>query len=164
MITKKPLYFLAICLYIVAGNTGIAEPTDVSTDTEAEIPIAANKDGIAIDGYDSVAYFTQKRALKGSPEYSCEWQGKTWLFSSDENRQKFLDDPQRYAPQYGGHCAYAVSKGKLVNASPDAWTVHDEKLYFNVNSKVQAKWRKSLEKNVNQGDREWMQNILNIRF
>src|SRR5713101_9449198 len=77
----------------------------------AASPIRGAKRGAAIDGHDPVAYFTKKAAVKGSPEYSYEWAGAKWLFSSAEHRDLFAANPERYAPQYGGYCAYGIASG-----------------------------------------------------
>lgn len=129
-----------------------------------EDPIAVDSKGHAIRGYDTVAYFTDKKAIKGSEEISCEWGGATWLFSSEENKEKFLQNPEKYAPQYGGYCAHALSKGegKIQNSSPVAWTVHDDKLYFSNNEKFNKKWGKNIKRNVSKADENWLN--LKLRF
>jgi hypothetical protein len=87
---------------------------------------------VAIQGYDTVAYFTEHRAVKGSDEYSYDWLGATWLFASSEHRDLFSADPMSYAPQYGGHCADGVAYGGVtVNIDPNAWRIIDGKLYLN---------------------------------
>jgi len=87
---------------------------------------------VAIKGYDTVAYFTENRAVKGSEKYSTRWLGATWYFSSAETRDLFLQSPAKYAPQYGGHCADGVSAGTITtNIDPNAWRIIDGKLYLN---------------------------------
>ena len=87
---------------------------------------------VAIEGYDAVAYFTQKKAVKGTTDNSYKWLGATWLFSSPENRDLFSRNPISYAPQYGGHCADGVGYGqKTVNIDPSAFRIIDGKLYLN---------------------------------
>jgi hypothetical protein len=86
---------------------------------------------VAIKGYDPVAYFTQNRAVEGSPEFTHRWLGATWHFASAENRDLFIADPAKYAPQYGGYCADGVSFGTVTtNVDPKAWRIIDGKLYI----------------------------------
>lgn len=94
----------------------------------------------AIDGYDTVAYFTQGRAVKGLDTWVAEWMGAKWKFASPEHLALFKADPAKYAPQYGGYCAYGVAQGYLVKVQPDQFTVRNGKLYLNFNGDVQAKW------------------------
>jgi YHS domain-containing protein len=87
---------------------------------------------VAIKGYDTVAYFTENRAVEGSARYSQRWLGAEWHFTSAENRDLFKGDPVRYAPQYGGHCADGVSLGTITtNIDPKAWRIIEGKLYLN---------------------------------
>ncbi len=86
---------------------------------------------VAIKGYDTVAYFTRNEAVQGSPEFSYRWLGATWHFVSEENRELFMQDPVKYAPQYGGHCADGVSFGTITtNIDPKAWRIIEGKLYL----------------------------------
>ena len=111
--------------------------------------------GLAIRGYDVVAYFQQSQAVKGSSQFSYQWQGATWLFASAENRDRFQADPERYAPQYGGYCAYAVSKGRTASIDPEAWKIVDGKLYLNYSKGVQKKWEQDVPGNIVKADRNW---------
>ena len=93
--------------------------------------ILVDAEGIAASGADVVAYHDLvqgEAAVMGSAENSVQWQGATWLFSSSENARKFEENPQRYAPQYGGYCAYAMADGKTVKINPDSWSIRDGKL------------------------------------
>jgi YHS domain-containing protein len=111
--------------------------------------------GLAIRGFDPVAYFQQSAPVKGSPEFSYQWQGATWLFASAENRDHFQAHPERYAPQYGGYCAYAVSKGRTASIDPDAWKIVEGKLYLNYSKGVQKKWEQDVPGNIVKADRNW---------
>ncbi|MEM9088276.1 MAG: YHS domain-containing (seleno)protein [Cyanobacteria bacterium P01_F01_bin.53] len=114
------------------------------------------KDGIAIGGADPVAYFTEETFVEGSPDFSHEWQGVTWQFASAENRDLFASAPEEYAPQYGGHCAWAVAaRNTLVPIDPNAWSVVDGKLYLNANKKVQSNWDKDRAGFIAQADEKW---------
>ena len=111
--------------------------------------------GFAIRGYDPVAYHQQGQPVKGSAQFSYQWAGATWLFASASNRDQFQSQPERYAPQYGGYCAYAVSKGKTASIDPDAWKVVDGKLYLNYSKGVQKKWEQDIPGNIAKGDKNW---------
>ncbi len=88
--------------------------------------------GVAIMGYDTVAYFTDGKAVKGSEEYSYEWLGTPWHFASKKHQEMFMSEPAKYAPQYGGYCAgeVAVSGSVTVNVDPEAFKIIDGKLYL----------------------------------
>lgn len=98
----------------------------------AEEPVNTGYFGdVAIKGYDPVAYFTENRAVEGSPEFSYRWLGATWQFASAEHRDQFIKEPTRYAPQYGGYCADGVSFGTVTtNIDPKAWRIIEDKLYL----------------------------------
>jgi len=111
--------------------------------------------GLAIRGYDAVAYYQQSAPVKGSSQFSYQWRGATWLFASAENRDRFQADPERYAPQYGGYCAYAVSKGHTASIDPEAWKIVDGKLFLNYSKGVQMKWGQDVPGNIIKADRNW---------
>jgi len=111
--------------------------------------------GVAIDGYDPVAYFTDGRPMEGKEQFEQEWNGATWRFASKEHRDLFAADPEKYAPQYGGYCAWAVSQGSTADIDPDAWKIHDGKLYLNYDAKVQAKWLADMENLIDKADQNW---------
>jgi YHS domain-containing protein len=112
-------------------------------------------DGIAIKGYDPVAYFDQGQPVPGTTGYQYEWMGAKWLFSSKKNLDAFKDDPEKYAPQYGGYCAYGVSKGQKADIDPAAWTVHEGKLYLNFSPQVRFIWSRNLQPNIQTADKNW---------
>ncbi|MCG8463603.1 MAG: YHS domain-containing protein [Xanthomonadales bacterium] len=115
-----------------------------ATANAGEAPVFAI-DGIAIRGYDSVAYHTENKPVPGSADYTFEYKGATWQFASAANRDKFAADPERYAPAYGGYCAYGMSKVYAVKTEPDAFKVHNGQLYMNYNTEVLATWKKDPE-------------------
>ena len=110
--------------------------------------------GLAIRGYDPVAYHLQAQPAKGIPQISYQWRGATWLFATAENRDSFQAEPERYAPQYGGYCAYAVSKGRTASIDPEAWRVVDGKLYLNYSRGVQKKLGERRTREHHQGRQE----------
>lgn len=109
----------------------------------------------AIKGYDSVAYFKQEKAVKGSESFSHEWNGATWNFSSKENLEAFKAAPEKYAPQYGGYCAYAMKDGKKVSIDPNSFDIKDGKLYLNYNKSVQKKWKAEAPSFIEKADKAW---------
>ena len=111
--------------------------------------------GIAIHGTDPVAYFTESKAVAGSSEFTTEWNGSTWQFSSAENKDLFVETPEKYAPQYGGFCAYAVAKGSTASSDPEAWTIHDGKLYLNYSKLVRGLWARDIPGNITKADANW---------
>ena len=117
-------------------------------------PTFATSEG-AIHGFDPVAYFSVGEPTEGKNKYSTEWQGAIYRFASAENLATFKSDPERYAPQYGGYCAYAVSEGYTASIDPDAWTIVEGKLYLNYSLGVQKRWRKDIPGNIKAADNNW---------
>lgn len=121
----------------------------------AEEPVNKTLLGKAVKGYDVVAYFTQGRPVEGSGDHEVEWNGATWRFASAAHRELFAKDPRRYAPQYGGFCAFGVSRGYAVGIDPEAWKIVDGKLYLNYNRDVQAEWVKDIPGFIAKADANW---------
>jgi len=114
------------------------------------------EDGVAIRGADPVAYFVAGAVVAGDPAHTVRWHGVEWRFASAENRALFEADPQAYAPQYGGYCAWAVAeKGQLYSTSPDNWAIVDGKLYLNYDDGIQAKWDADRATLIERGDVRW---------
>ena len=116
--------------------------------------VYADRNG-AIRGYDPVSYFTAERPAKGSREFHHKWRGATWYFASAENRDAFAAAPERYAPQYGGYCAYGVANGYAVSIDPAAWSVVDGKLYLNYSLGVRESWNKDMSGYIRRADGNW---------
>lgn len=111
--------------------------------------------GKAIKGYDPVAFFTESKPVKGADSLSYQWKQATWLFASRKNLEAFKSDPDKYAPQYGGYCAYGLSQGHKAPTQTDTWTVVNDKLYFNYNSKVKELWVKDQQSLIKVADEKW---------
>lgn len=111
--------------------------------------------GIAVDGSDVVAYFTEGKPTKGSSDYTHDWNGVTWRFASAENRDAFATSPHSYAPQYGGFCAWAVSQGYTASTVPEAWKIVDGKLYLNYSRRIQRRWETDIPGHIAAGDANW---------
>lgn len=110
---------------------------------------------LAVDGHDAVAYFTEGKPVKGSSEFETEYNGAVWRFSSAENLEVFTADPEAYAPQYGGYCAWAVSQGYTARGNPDNWRIVDDKLYLNYNDEVQDRWEKDIPGFIELANANW---------
>ena len=118
-------------------------------------PIYTNWRGLALSGYDPVAYFTDGKPTPGSSELTLEWMGVTWRFASAAHRDAFKADPAKYAPQYGGYCAWAVSQDKTASSDPEAWKIVGGKLYLNYSRDVQTRWEQDVPGNIQRADRNW---------
>ncbi|MGN6098313.1 MAG: YHS domain-containing (seleno)protein [Bosea sp. (in: a-proteobacteria)] len=112
-------------------------------------------DGVAIGGYDPVAYFRDGGPRLGKPEFSLRHGGATWHFASAEHKALFAADPERYLPAYGGFCAYGTSRGYLVKIEPEAWSIVDGKLYLNYDLGVRTTWLRDRAKYIGRADRNW---------
>ena len=112
--------------------------------------------GVAIKGYDPVAYFTDGKAEMGKSTYSYKWNDADWHFVNAEHLKMFKENPDKYAPQYGGFCAYAVTKNACGTTDPTAWKIVDGKLYLTTNEHVKMMWEKNLMSNIKKGDENWM--------
>ena len=119
------------------------------------VPAVNAKGGVAVRGYDVVAYFTQSRAVRGDERYEFQWMDATWRFASQEDRVAFASEPGKYAPQFGGYCAWAVGHNYTADADPEAWRIVDGKLYLNYNRSVQTKWEQDRAKWIEDGLRNW---------
>lgn len=109
----------------------------------------------ALSGYDPVAYFTDAKPVEGSSNFTFEYQDATWLFASAEHRDLFIANPAKYAPQYGGYCAWAVAQGKSASGDPQYWKVVDGKLYLNYDANVQKKWEADVPGFIKSADVNW---------
>ena len=110
----------------------------------------------ALDGYDTVAYFTHNRAMKGEQKFKLEYMGADWYFVSQANLDKFKTNPNKYAPQYGGYCAWAVAEKKdFAPGDPNNWSIIDGKLYLNYNRDIKNKWLENSDNFIQLGDQHW---------
>jgi len=121
----------------------------------ADIDINANGNDLAIQGYDPVAYFTQEKPTKGSNDFTATYKNAIYLFSSEQNRDLFRASPAKYAPQFGGFCAYGVTKGRKLDTDPTAWRVVDGKLYLNLNKDVQKVWLENVPGYITNANQTW---------
>jgi len=111
--------------------------------------------GVAINGYDPVAYFTEGKPQEGDSDHKLDWNGATWHFKSAANKSEFETSPEKYAPQFGGYCAWAVSQGYTATTIPEAWDIVDNKLYLNFSLGVQSNWKKDRDANIVAANKNW---------
>ena len=114
-----------------------------------------NFSNTAVQGHDPVAYFTEGKPVKGSKQFTTEYQGAEFRFTSAENLAAFQADPAKYAPQYGGYCAWAISQGYTAKGDADHWKIVDGKLYLNYNKKIQEDWEQDQASYIVQADTNW---------
>jgi len=126
-----------------------------ATAVQAGPEVNTNADGQALQGYDPVAYFTAGEPMPGDPQFSAEHEGATYLFTSAEHRNAFVEDPDKYLPQYGGFCAFGASLGKKFDGDPMAWRIVDDKLYLNSGAKPHSLWQEDIPGRIQQADTQW---------
>lgn len=152
VLSVSALVAAAAAVFGVQRATTAADPT---AGKPAEEWVYADK-GVAIKGYDPVAYFTAGAPTVGSAEHATTWHGAEWRFATADNLAAFEADPEKYAPQYGGYCAWGLAaKGKLFPIDPTAWKVVDEKLYLNFNADVQQTWLSDTTAFIESADEKW---------
>ncbi|RBP51453.1 YHS domain-containing (seleno)protein [Arenicella xantha] len=145
-------------MHIIQRSLLILAVTLQASHVIAAQPIySGGKERAAIRGYDSVAYFTQNKPVKGSTDFSYEYQGATWLFASEQNLEVFKQNPEQYMPQYGGYCAYAVSRGTTASIKPEYFQIYQGKLYLNYSKSVAKRWRKDKDKYIQEANKHWPQ-------
>lgn len=123
----------------------------------ADSPAVYAPGGKAIEGYDTVAYFVEGRAVPGSAEFALMWRGAVWHFASARSLSAFEMDPAGYAPQFGGYCAYAISGGELVTGDPESFAIHDGRLYLNHNAAVLRMWQSDVVGHIIAANNNWPQ-------
>lgn len=111
---------------------------------------------VAIKGYDTVAYFTEGKALKGTEDFTSSWHGMTWFFESMEHRDLFTASPEKYASQYDGWCAWAMTEARKAVTDPEVWKIVDGKLYLNCSPAAYEKWSRDIHGNIKKADEIWL--------
>lgn len=110
---------------------------------------------VAVGGYDPIAYFTEGEAVEGDQAHALEYMGAEFRFNSESNLAMFRADPEKYAPQYGGYCAWAMATGDFAKGDPHYWAIVDGKLYLNYDRKIQEKWQKDIPGFIESADARW---------
>jgi len=144
--------FVGLMMGVVAG-VGLSAP-DPAEAGKAKV-FTGRTSGVAIGGYDPVAYFALKKPVRGKSSLTEDYAGVKWRFSSEENRKLFAANPEKYAPQYGGYCAYAVSQGYTAKSDPTAWTIEGDRLFLNYNKQVRQLWSAGKAKYIKDADKNW---------
>ena len=141
-VTRLTLLF--IILFAVTGIVEAAKPI-----------YSGGRDRAAIRGYDPVAYFTENAPTKGSADFTFQHKGAKWMFANNENLELFKANPEKYAPQFGGYCAYAVARDTTASIKPQYFTIVDDKLYLNYSKSVYKRWSADRDKLIEQADANW---------
>ncbi|OIN57497.1 YHS domain-containing (seleno)protein [Arsenicibacter rosenii] len=147
----KPIRFAYALIITLLATTGV-----FAQQKEALLPAIFSPGGIALHGYDPVSYFTEEKPARGDSGISITHEGVTWHFASVGNKETFLTNPATYMPQYGGYCAFGMSRGYKAPTEADAWTIVDGKLYFNYNKKVRESWNKAPKAYIDKADQNWL--------
>ena len=140
--------------FILLTGAALAAP-GVRAETPRPVNTLNSPDGLAIRGYDPVAYFRDGGPRPGKPEFSVNHGGATWRFASAEHKALFEADPQRYVPAYGGFCAYGTSRGYLVKIEPEAWSIVNGRLYLNYDLSVRKTWLAKTQSYIAKADTNW---------
>ncbi len=124
-------------------------------DATAQSRVVNQSQGAAIKGYDPVAYFTQSSAVKGDSAHSHVWNDAKWLFATAANRDAFAANPEKFAPQFGGYCSYAMSRNYIADITPTAWKIVEGKLYLNNSKPVHLWWQADISGNIVKANANW---------
>jgi YHS domain-containing protein len=143
-------FFVAVVLFVGPRGAAGGSATPVAA-------VNVTTDTIGLKGYDPVAYFTSGQPTPGADQYTYRWKGVTYRFASAEDLQLFKANPEKYLPQYGGYCAYAMSLNRIADIDPSEWTIVDGKLYLNNGFFAQSLWSLNKSGNIASGDRNWPQ-------
>ncbi|MGE5801103.1 MAG: YHS domain-containing (seleno)protein [Gemmatimonadota bacterium] len=117
--------------------------------------VNVDRGGSAVKGYDVVAYVTDGKPVEGNATFETTWNGATWRFASAAHRDLFRKDPEKFAPQFGGYCSWAVSRGYTADVDPQAWKIVDGRLYLNYSKSVQEKWSQDIPGNIAKARANW---------
>ena len=139
---------IVLCLLAVAAVAAVAL-------AGPQPAVNVSRGELALRGFDAVAYFTDSRPVEGSTRFEHRWNGAVWRFATAANRDAFAKDPARYAPEFGGYCAWAVSRGYTADVDPSAWRIVDGRLYLNYSKRVQKTWEADVSGNIEKGKRNW---------
>ncbi len=141
--TPRFVAVLSLLLTLVVLAAAPASAKDFSTNT------------VAVGGYDAVVYHTQGKAMRGTGDHVAMYGGEAYLFANEQNKEKFVASPHRFAPAYGGYCAYGVSVGKKFVGDPEIWKIVGGKLYLNLNADIQKLWKKDIRGNITKAESNW---------
>ncbi|MBJ7448610.1 MAG: twin-arginine translocation pathway signal protein [Brevundimonas sp.] len=140
---------MAVSLTLIVGSS------QASTQSRTYPPVYAAADRLSLGGHDPVAYFTDGQPVAGDPAITLDWNGATWRFATAENRTMFEANPQAYAPQFGGYCAWAASQGYIAPGDPTVWRIVDGRLYLNFNDRARMLWEQDIPGAIARGEANW---------
>lgn len=154
MMHSQPLALvsLLVAIFLFANFPGLA----VGDSSKFPVPAVNTTNGIGLKGYDPVAYFISGHPTPGVDAYSYNWKSVTYRFASAENQERFKGDPEKYLPQYGGYCAYAMSLNRIADIDPARWAIVEGKLYLNNNFFAHGLWSLNKDGNIAAADRNWV--------
>jgi YHS domain-containing protein len=153
--SPQELHLMRRSLILFSLGLGLALASTSTVAAEPAPPTHATEQGIAIGGYDPVAYFTHGRPVLGSAEFEHRWNGATWRFSSAASRDRFAADPEAFAPRFGGYCAWAVSQNYIAPGDPRVWRIVDGRLYLNFNERARELWEVDRAAAIARGNANW---------
>jgi len=139
-----------------------AQMVVAAEEKEMAVPINKTKDGVAIEGHDPVAYFEEGKAMKGKAEFKSEWMGATWMFTTAVRKNLFDKSPTKYAPQYGGYCAFGMTKGTKMGVDAAVWRIFESKLYLCSSKDSMTMFEKDTKGNISKADENWQRVIKTI--
>ena len=151
MMSKSGRVLAVVACWLLAACA--TAPAKISQ--EKPVDEINNRQGLALRGYDPVAYFTDRKPTPGSPDIDYQWKGATYRFATADHRDLFTANPEHYAPQFGGYCAFAVSLGTTADGDPFQWTVDGDRLFVNNNAIAAKLWNQSRPKNIQLGITNW---------
>lgn len=149
---------LALAVTLVATAPAfVVAATEVAASPAAKVypPVNQGEDGLSLGGFDAVAYFTEGRPVQGSADHTLSWNGAVWRFASAAHLEAFRANPEAFAPQFGGYCAWAASQGYIAPGDPQVWRIVDGRLYLNFNARAQALWLQDVPGAIARGEANW---------
>jgi len=155
--TERLIVWSAILAVAAFFASSVVHKADSSL--PADTVRMSHQDGVAIQGYDPVAYFTDGAPLKGEPTLRADWGGVVWHFTTPENRDHFLDDPERFAPRLGGHSVYGVVRGKTYTADPRVFDIIEGRLYLSRNENVREIWQRNPDGYLRTAEERWQDGL-----
>jgi len=147
MRNTQKLYFPSLALVILLAYFPLVIAADINK----------TREGVAIEGYDPTAYYTKSRPIKGVPAYSFKWAGATWYFANEKGRELFVQNPEKYAPQFGGYCSNGLSDDHKIGADPKNWRIIDGKLYLYFSDYGREQWSGNVKSLIEAADDTWQE-------
>lgn len=140
---------------LTAGLFSVASAVAATPALASSDPVQTHwSDNLAADGYDVVSFFSGK-PQPGKSDFATRHKGAEWQFISQANLDLFLTNPDMFAPQYGGYCAWAAARGKIAKGDPEFWHVEDGRLFFNFNARIQRRWHRKRATFIRKADTRW---------